>query len=392
MNAPQALVPVSFKNLAFTLETQIPKVLIVDLSENFGGASTRALALMQNYPPEKIALAALKDSPVAKYAREKNLTVITVGKKKYSISILFNLIRAVLTFGFEIIDAQNIQSKFWASLSALLTRTALVSTLNSWYANEHGKKNIKGKVYIVIELLTNWASPHYIVVSKLIYDNLINAGVKPDRISLIYNSVDIDITKNIQSRKDIRAELKIPMESVLCVALGRLVWAKGYENLIQAFNLIKEKNPLIHCLIIGDGEMYSLLSTQIAQNRLENYIFLYGYCDHLEALSILKACDIFVMPSRTEGTPIALLEAAAFEIPILATRVGGIPELVTEEDALLVPPDDPKTLANNLLCLAENAHLAKEMSRKAKQRVKELFTIDIQLEATLMAYKRVLQN
>ena len=123
-------------HLSIELKTKIPKVLIVDLSESYGGASARILTLMQNYPAGQIALAVLKGSPVAKYAEEKNLFVIPVGRKKYDVSILFSLVNAIRSFDFEVVDTQNIQSKFWASLSVLLTRTALVSTLNSWYAND----------------------------------------------------------------------------------------------------------------------------------------------------------------------------------------------------------------------------------------------------------------
>lgn len=362
----------------------------MDLSEKFGGASARALALMQMYPLGKITLAALKDSPVAQYATEKNLPVIIVGRRKYGISILFSLVHAIRSFGFEIVDAQNIQSKFWASLSTSLTRTALVSTLNSWYANEHGTASIKGKVYSAIELLTNWSSPHYIVVSKAIYNSLLKAGINSNRITLIHNAVDADLKKMIEKKIGIRSELKIPLNSILCVALGRLVWAKGYEILVQALTMVNKKNNRIYCLIMGDGELYSSLSKKITQSGLENHIFLYGHCAHSDALSILRACDIFVMPSRAEGTPVALLEAAALEIPILATKVGGIPELVTDEDALLVPANDPVSLANGLLKLTKDGSLSQSLSKKARSRVEKFFTLDIQLEATIATYNKVL--
>ena len=236
------------------MKTDIPNVLIVDLSESFGGASARVLALMSRYPAGKIALAALEDSPVARYARKENLFVITVGRKKYDISILFSLIRAIRSYGFEIVDAQNIQSKFWGSLAAFLTRTPLVSTLNSWYPSEHGEMNVKGKIYGAIELLMNWSALHYIVVSKMIYDRVRKAGIDPDRIHLIYNAVDMDINKVTENNKKIRSELDIPADAILCVSLGRLVWAKGYEDLVDAFKIIREKNRRIFCLILGGGD------------------------------------------------------------------------------------------------------------------------------------------
>jgi glycosyltransferase involved in cell wall biosynthesis len=372
------------------LSRTIPKVLIVDLSEKFGGASARVLALMLKYPPGQIALAALKDSPVARYAKDKNLPVIIVGKRKYDFFILFALIRAIRSSGFEIIDVQNIQSKFWASLSLPFTKTVLVSTLNSWYSSEHGTKSLKGKAYIAVELLTNWSSPHYIVVSKTIYNNLRDAGVATDRISLIYNAVDPEIKKISANKIGIRSEFNMPENAILCVALGRLVWAKGYEDLIQAIKIVKEKNPQIFCLILGEGELRSSLAEQISRSGLADRIILYGHCEHPVALSILMASDIFVMPSRIEGAPIALLEAAILELPIVATKVGGIPELLTEEEAILVPANNPICLASSLLKFAEDLELARLLARKARQRVRKYFTIDIQVENTIATYNKVL--
>ena len=378
------------RKLECNLKKTIPKVLIVDLSERFGGASARILALMLKYPAGRIALAALKDSPIAQQAMNKDLPVLIVGKKKYDLLILFALIRVIRLSGFEIIDAQNVQSKFWASLSLLFTKAVLVSTLNSWYGSEHEATSMKGKVYIAIELLTNWFSPHYIVVSKTIRDNLCSAGIDSERISLIYNAVDPELRNLTVEKAGIRSEFNIPENTILCVSLGRLVWAKGYEDLIQAFEIVKEKNPRIFCLILGDGELRSSLEEQIAQRGLADRVILYGHCDHSLALSILKTCDIFVMPSRTEGTPIALLEAAILEIPIIATKVGGIPELLAEEEAILIPANDPISLASSLLKLAEDMPCARVMSAKACERIKKYFTTDIQVENTITTYNKVL--
>ena len=377
------------KELKNSLITNTPKVLVVDLSENYGGASARALTLMQNYPAGKIYLATLKDSPVLHYALALNLRVIVVGRKKYDISILFNLIKAIRTYEFDLLDAQNIQSKFWGSISASFSRVSLVSTLNSWYFNEHQKTNIKGVLYTLIELLTDCLTSYYIVVSQNIFDALRKARVEPDRISLIYNAIDCNITNSVTNNHNLRKKLNIPMKSIICVALGRLVWAKGYEILIQAFELLKDEEKNVFCLIIGSGELHSALSEQIIRGDLSNRVFLLGHLDHEKALSILKTSDMFVMPSRTEGTPIALLEAAALGIPILATNVGGIPELVTDNDALLVSANSPKALANGIIKLANDRKFAQTISDSAQKRIADYFSIEKLLNATLQVYRKV---
>jgi glycosyltransferase involved in cell wall biosynthesis len=108
-------------------------------------------------------------------------------------------------------------------------------------------------------------------------------------------------------------------------------------------------------------------------------------------ISILKSSDIFVMPSRYEGTPIALLEAAALARPILATCAGGIPELVThEQHAWLVPTQDPQALAEGFLKLALNIEYARRLGQNAQQRVRERFNPENQVNETWAAYQKAL--
>src|SRR5918993_2682365 len=120
--------------------------LIIDLSKNFGGATTRVLNLMQQMDPDHIAVAALKNSPVAIEAERAGLRVFVVGKNKSSLFIIQRLISVIRRGGFHVLDVQNPQAKFWGSIAAKLTGAALVSTLNSWYGSEHGEKSWKGRL------------------------------------------------------------------------------------------------------------------------------------------------------------------------------------------------------------------------------------------------------
>jgi glycosyltransferase involved in cell wall biosynthesis len=108
-------------------------------------------------------------------------------------------------------------------------------------------------------------------------------------------------------------------------------------------------------------------------------------------MSILKSSDIFVMPSRYEGTPIALLEAAALGRPILAACAGGIPELVThEQHAYLVPTHDPAALAEGFVRLAQDREYARRLGESAQQRVRERFNPESQVTETWSAYEKAL--
>lgn len=371
------------------LEESKVKALIVDLSHGFGGATSRVLTLMQNMPHDRIALAALHDSPVAREAERFGLLVFVVGRRKISPWILIRLISIIRRERFQVLDTQNPQSKFWGSFAALFTGVALVSTLNSWYGNEHGRKNLKGYFYSFIEIGTNFALSRYIVVSRSIYDELLRRHIPPSRIDLIYNAVDIQIDRIAGDKKSLLQQFDLSAESVLLAAAGRLTWAKGYEDLIEAFQFIAEELKNVYCLIAGDGELYEDLEERIERSGLKRRVFLLGHLNRDEVLALIKGCDIFVMPSRTEGTPVALLEAGGLMKPILATCVGGIPELISDgAEGVLVPANNPKELALGIKKLVTDKELSSQLARGAYHRVKRDFTVHQQVKATSQTYTR----
>ena len=168
-----------------------------------------------------------------------------------------------------------------------------------------------------------------------------------------------------------------------------MVSVKGYDILIEAVKQIRKESPQFVCLIVGDGPLNQVLTDQIQQAGLEGQVHLLGYQQRKTVLEILKASDIFVMPSHYEGTPIALLEAAALGKPIIASDTGGIPELVQSgEEALLVPPGDPETLARSLIRISKESDLARQISQNAQQHIQDHFSLEIQVRSTSDAYRK----
>jgi glycosyltransferase involved in cell wall biosynthesis len=367
------------------------RILIIDLSKNFGGANTRVLNLMSKLPRNRIALAALENSPVAIEAKRAGLRVFIVGKNKSSWKIIPGLVSVIRSERIQVLDAQNPQSKFWGSISALLTGTALVSTLNSWYADEHGAGSLRGILYAILELGTNFSLNRYIVVSKSIYKALRRWGIPTDKIDVIHNAVEAGQPPS-DGRRLIES-LKLPHEMIALVAVGRLTWAKGYEDLIQAIKILIEADGRIRCLIAGDGELREKLGLTIMEAGLSRHVFLLGHLTRENVLSLIAMGDIFVMPSRSEGTPIALLEAAMLRKPIVATAVGGIPELVRDqEDCILVQPNNPHQLAGALMRLIKDRSLAERLGDKVYRRVSRDFSLDTQATATIQSYNKALQT
>jgi glycosyltransferase involved in cell wall biosynthesis len=344
---------------------------------------------MKKMDRNRVALAALENSPVAIEARRAGLQVFSVGKSKSGLHVLPSLVSIIRGEGFQVLDTQNPQSKFWGSLASFLTGAALVSTLNSWYGNEHGKKSLKGRLYAMLELGTNFALDRYIVVSKPIHEVLVQHRVSSQMIDLIHNAVEINHDRAMDGGKSLSYALNLPANSIVLIAAGRLTWAKGYEDLIDALNLIVEDDPRVYCLIAGDGELRQSLEAHIKNSGLSKHVLLLGYLPREDVLALMGVCDIFVMPSRSEGTPIALLEAAALRKPILATSVGGIPELLENgQECILVPSGNLSELANGIRMLILDKSLARRLAENAYQRASRDFTVDAQVLATIQSYNR----
>lgn len=186
-----------------------------------------------------------------------------------------------------------------------------------------------------------------------------------DRLRVIGNGIDA---------ADVRADASgaapsVDVTSPSYVCVGHLRARKGVDVLLDASLEIARKLPAARGIVVGDGEDAVALREQ--QRRIGAHsVSLVGHRD--DARAIIAAGDVFVVPSRTEGMPLAVLEAMALGRPIVATRVGGLPELLTHEhDALLVPPEDPFALAAAVVRLLEDRSLAATLGSAAHATVQQ---------------------
>jgi glycosyltransferase involved in cell wall biosynthesis len=151
---------------------------------------------------------------------------------------------------------------------------------------------------------------------------------------------------------------------LLCV--GRLSPEKGHPDLIDAIRQLDEV-PAFHLVIVGEGPEHRALERKIEKLELGKFVTLAGQQNDLNAY--YSAADIFVLPSHSEGSPNVLLEAMAAAIPVVATRVGGVPEIATDgRTSLLVPSKNPRAIAEALKRLLNDRQLRRELGQTAVQR------------------------
>ncbi|WP_292366244.1 glycosyltransferase, partial [Methanoculleus sp. UBA208] len=184
-----------------------------------------------------------------------------------------------------------------------------------------------------------------------------------------------------------REALGLPPDKKLILNVGRLYGAvKGHEHLIEAMARVVKKRKDVLCVIVGPGRLYDTLEHQIRSLGLEDYVVLAGGKPHDEIPVWLNACDLFVLPSLSEGNPTVMFEAFGCGKPFVGTRVGGVPEVITSDEyGLLVDPAEPGDLAEKILLA-----LDREWDREAILACSERYTWENITEEILRVYAQIL--
>jgi glycosyltransferase involved in cell wall biosynthesis len=229
-------------------------------------------------------------------------------------------------------------------------------------------------VRAVVGLRNRWLrdAEGFVAMSRMIRDEMVEAGIPRERVALIPHSVDTDRFRppGPGERDAIRSARGLP-DGTLAVFTGRLLRGKGLENLVEAFAAVAAERPGLHLALVGSGAGQALsvekeLRTRVREAGLADRVVFTGRSDEVEAY--LKAADLFVFPSLFEGLGISLVEAASCGLPAVASRTGGIPDVVDDGvSGLLVTPDRVDELGSALASLAEDAPRRARMGAAARE-------------------------
>ena len=200
----------------------------------------------------------------------------------------------------------------------------------------------------------------YIAISSVIFRELHGMGIASDRIATIPNGVDSDrfAPPDAATKLLIRKRLGLPDEAIIFAYCGRLTREKGLGSLIRVWKQLRDRYRDIHLLLIGSGKGLSLdcedeLRSFVSRENLDSSVCFTGAVEDVR--DYLKSADIFVLPSRTEALGVALIEALLIGIPAIATRVDGIPDVITQNvNGLLVKPDNDAELLDAASTLIDN--------------------------------------
>jgi glycosyltransferase involved in cell wall biosynthesis len=258
--------------------------------------------------------------------------------------------------------------------SHLIARLGLPRAI-PWIAFHHGytRPDAKMAVYNACDRISLRAADHVVTTARAFVAELEARGVARERITVLHNALAIDPQFDAHAaldRQRLRAELGLGQHERAVVCIGRLSREKGHADLIEAIAALRATAPSLplRAIVAGDGPERETLAALAARRGVAGSIRWLGFVPRAQLL--YAAADAAVLPSHSEGSPNALLEAAAYRLPIVATAVGGVAEIVTHgHNGLLVPAKRPDALACALRDVLADTLRAAEMGRHARSMV-----------------------
>jgi glycosyltransferase involved in cell wall biosynthesis len=226
---------------------------------------------------------------------------------------------------------------------------------------------------------------HLIAVSRAIERKLDEEGRVGAPISLIYNGVDLTRYSEPDICGTLHSEFPIPPDSPIVGVVARLEPEKGHPTLIAAWPAVIAAVPKAHLLIVGEGSQRELLEAQVKELGIRSSVTFTGRRDDVPAVT--AALDIAVLPSYREAQGLSILEAMALSRPVVASAVGGIPEMIEDgRTGLLVPPRDPAALSAAIVRLLKNHPYADTLAKAAQNQVHDRFCVELMVRAIESIY------
>jgi len=379
-----------------------PLIVHIIFRLDFGGLENGLVNLINNMPADKYRhaiICASEYTDFRKRIKKADVEVYALHKKPGNdLSAYYRLWKILRELKPDIVHTRNLGTIEYAI-------PIFLAGVKYRIHGEHGRdmSDIDGtnKKYILLRRFYNLFLHRFIALSKDLEQWLLKTvEINPEKVVQLYNGVDLNrfqIKMEIGSGAERRRTFssRVDPEDILIGTVGRLQAEKDQATLINAFALVlneagvKRKN--IKLLLIGDGPESSSLKTLAVEKHISEYVIFLGARNDIPEL--LSELDIFTLPSRGEGISNTILEAMASGLPVVATRVGGNPELIDENvTGLLVPSNNSTEMAKALSVYINDIALAQKHGKLGRQRVQALFSMDKMIENYTKVYDSLISR
>lgn len=364
--------------------SQRPRLLILVTLAEVGGAQTYVSLLLPALAGRlDVTVAAHGPGPVVAAARSEGFRFVPLRHVRRALHPWHDLLGLVELFRLcrqvrpDIVHANSSKAGVLGRVAALLARVPIrIFTVHGWAFAAH--KGLAGRLYLWADRMMRPLTSLAICVSE--NERAIGLSARTcsaQRTAVVYNAVETTPAAR-------RQETSVPR----VVSVGRFKYPKDFGTLIEAF--AKLDSPFV-AQLVGDGPDRAELEAATRRHDLSGRVEFLGEREDVPAL--LAAADVFVLSSRSEGLPVSVLEAMSAQLPVVASAVGGVPELVVEgETGLLVPPGEAEALAAALSSLLADGKLRRRLGEAGRRRVEEQFDLERFRRAHLELYSRELER
>jgi glycosyltransferase involved in cell wall biosynthesis len=358
------------------------KVLHILAALPVGGAETLLLAALTAADQRSFSylVCSLSDKgPVGKEMEQAGIEVVSLGRmrhKRFDVGIILRLCRLMRHREVDIVHTHIYHASRYGRIAAVLARVpCVVASFHNVYNTPRFKQHcfnwVLGKV-----------TDRVIAVSEAVKDHLVRYDhLPPTSITVLPNAIDVRAFGS-RNGAEARQRLGVSSNAYLVGTVGRLELQKGHVVLLQAMRQLITKYPEARALIVGGGSQEGTLRRLADDLGLSDRVMFAGV--RRDTPDVLSALDVFVLPSLWEGIPLALLEAMATALPVVATRVGGVPEIISDRSTgILIDPGDPDQLVAAIMHCRDDRQSATRMAQAGRQWVEQ--------HASIQAYTRRLE-
>lgn len=348
-------------------------LVISDL--HIGGAERLLLDMVSAWRQEDEPITpfvyALRDGPIRNQLEEQGCSVsISSGTFRINPLLIPWLVKRCKRDKIQLVHLHLPRAGFYGRLAAKLLGLPVLYT-------EHNLWEMYVPLSRFLNRITYFINNNVVAVSDAVQASITrNSHYPSDKLTRIHNGISPWNDARPEKRVELRKGIGLHEESVIIGTIANLHVRKGIRFLLYSVHHLINEFPNLHYIMIGrdDGE-WTNLQQVISELHIESHVHWLGY--RPDARNLLPLLDIFVLPSLSEGLPVALLEAMDAGLPVIATKVGGTPEVVADgETGFLVEPGNIPALANSIRSLIKDPYRRAMVGHAGKKRVHERFTVD----------------
>ncbi|MBQ7266384.1 MAG: glycosyltransferase family 4 protein [Firmicutes bacterium] len=364
-----------------------------------GGAKTHVLTLLNNLRKLdiEVELLCIMRGIFTEEAEQLGIKVTVIPQeKRWDVSVIKKIKDYINKSGADLVHCHGARANYIAFFIMKDINIPMLTTLHSDYRLDFKDNLRKRLIYTPINGIALRRFKHILAVTKAFKNMLCKRGFKENRIDVVYNGIEFEEKLDFYTKEEFYNKIGVAYDQrkIYVGIAARLYEVKGVDVFLKAAKLAYEKNKDLRFVVLGDGDMRKTCEDYIKENGLSSVVKMAGQVqDPVLMNSYYKYIDINMLTSHSESFPYALLEGARCSAATIATRVGGIPEMIySGHDGFLAEDNDCKQLSEYILALAEDEEKRKEIGANFNQKAEKLFSALAMAKTHKEIYTKIIQG